>query len=138
MQEGLDLVRKSIHRERIETLLSIPDYGTYHESNCHGTSLYVLYLIAKPKYYSPKIMEKRISKEDFFTEPIYEGCLVSFWTKNDRLHHTGVYLGDIEDKEIIFHQLNYRGKMKLNTIQDYLEWTIPNIELYFHDINKKW
>ena len=103
---AMPLVIKSQHVERIENLMEIPDYGVHHESNCHGTSLYVLDLIAQPKYYGPKKMEKKLLSKDFFFDPIYEGCLVSFWTKNERLSHSAIYLGNIDDKKIVFHQTN--------------------------------
>jgi hypothetical protein len=108
------LVNQSRHRDRILRILNgdLPK-RPLTDSNCHGLSLYLLNDLDLPSFVEPEEMYKIMSKN--YRVIGGKDDIIAVWANsNGFLYHTGIYLGDISERKVVFEKNGIEGEYQFS------------------------
>ena len=105
-----NLVNQSRHRDRIlqvlhNDLLKRP----LADSNCHGFTLYLMKELDLPSCVEPEEMN-RVMSNNYRANGGRESIIAAWNNLNGFLYHTGLYLGDLSGRKIVFEQRGEKGE----------------------------
>jgi|SRR3989339_822905 len=123
-----NLVNQSRHRDRIlqvlhNDLLKEP----LSNSNCHGLALYLMKELDLPTFVEPEEMYRVMAKS--YRANGGKDSIIAAWNNlNGFPYHTGVYIGELSGRKIIFEQRGEKGKYGLGDFGYFFEkfFTIGN------------
>ena len=113
------------------------EYRPGHYSNCVGTALYV---VGHPKVEIPMNIPwedfERILEEEF-TEDKIPGSIFLMRNRERKYNHCGVFLGEHENLQLIFHQLGHAKRFNWEWIKLHPDFTAEGYyKISFYSLKK--
>src|SRR3989338_562942 len=125
------IVERSLVGKRIIYLLENQYLGKVkdkidNEPNCHGTVLYLIGEINLPRYGPPEeICDEKLDLRYPRVEETADAIIAVRNGLNNYLAHTGIYLGKVGDKRLVFEQNGKGGEFEFSDFghffQEYFE-----------------